>query len=707
MKSVIKNTNIILLIFFSIVVLSLFNFCLSKENDYISNSTNYLTQQTSKNIYVKEGNESSTLGDGTESNPYESILYAIEKSSNGDTIVLLENIGYRQPAANVNFIINKNLTIDGQGNTLSFRGSNLEILANVEFKNLTLNMIPDGSSTTKIYASGNEVTFNNVSTLISQAQDSERPTIIGGSASGSPSGSHTKINIIGGSSETRFKEIIAGKENGDSSIPVTISISSVYSKVDNGINLGGVGNYKVTGKVNITTNSKNIKTINGTNSTNNTLTITDSTLYNINLINIQNLILKNKAEITPTTNFYGVKGNIELKEGTSLWINTPSQVELTNLLGTGALIISADTNILIKGKMEDASNIKINGFESDLYRNINKIFVEVSGSINQNTKVSLYQENEYYLIQKEDKKYRLLENLVFEKDYMIEINVIKKPNKLSYYIGEEIDLTGLELELVDDLYVTKIITHEELNDYDIIYEPNTKLTKDDNIITLKHDNIKATIEIEVTEKKSEPTDSEKYSPITKNITTTINNKVDAKSFITNSNELPASTTYTYVEEPDFSKEGNQDISINVLYPDNSKDIISVLLIIEKTQNTQDENIGKNDKLPEEEQKPVLDNNKEEIPKNEEVKDNEIKVPNENQNPQEEHPESDNIVDSENNTNTNDEDKKDTQNIEKNTTSKKNNKIIIIILSITSLLCVVITNYIGIREKKKNANLVKN
>lgn len=702
MKSVIKNTNIILLISFSIVVLSLFNFCLSIENDYISNSTNYLTQQTSKNIYVKEGNESSTLGDGTESNPYESILYAIEKSSNGDTIVLLENIGYRQPAANVNFIINKNLTIDGQGNTLSFRGSNLEILANVEFKNLTLNMIPDGSSTTKIYASGNEVTFTNVSTLISQAQDSERPTIIGGSASGSPSGSHTKINIIGGSSETRFKEIIAGKENGDSSIPATISISSVYSKVDNGINLGGVGNYKVTGKVNITTNSKNIKTINGTNSTNNTLTITDSTLYNINLINIQNLILKNKAEITPTTNFYGVKGNIELKEGTSLWINTPSQVELTNLSGTGSLIISADTNILIKGNIEDASNIKINGFESDLYRNINKIFVEVSGSINQNTNVSLYQENEYYLIQKEDKKYRLLENLVFEKDYMIEINVIKKPNKLSYYIGEEIDLTGLELELVDDLYVTKIITYEELSDYDIIYEPNTKLTKDDNIITLKHDNIKATIEIEVTEKKSELTDSEKYSPITKNITTTINNKVDAKSFITNSNELPTSTTYTYVEEPDFSKEGNQDISINVLYPDNSKDIVSVLLIIEKEQSSKDESDNKNNQLPEAEQKPTLDSNVEEIPKtDEEVKDNEIKVPNENQNPQEEHPESDNIVDSENNTN--DEDKKDTQNIEKNTTSNKNNKIIIIILSITSLLCVVITNYIAIREKKRILN----
>ena len=54
----------------------------------------------------------------------------------GDTIKLLENVGYRQPAANVNFKFTKDLIIDGNNYTLSFRGSNLEILGDVEFKNI-------------------------------------------------------------------------------------------------------------------------------------------------------------------------------------------------------------------------------------------------------------------------------------------------------------------------------------------------------------------------------------------------------------------------------------------------------------------------------------------------------------------------------------------------------------------------------------------
>ena len=221
-----KKNNKFIILFLSIILISFVGIEIIKNNNITANINNHMAQQSSKIIYIVEGDESSTTGNGTESNPYQSIEYAVKKANDGDTIKLLENIGYRQPAANVNFIIDKNITIDGGNYTLSFRGSNLELLANVEFKNITLNMIPDGSGTTKIYVSGNEVTFNNVSTLISQAQTNERPTIIGGSASGSPSGAHTKINILNGSSETRFKEIIAGKENADSSLPVTINISN-------------------------------------------------------------------------------------------------------------------------------------------------------------------------------------------------------------------------------------------------------------------------------------------------------------------------------------------------------------------------------------------------------------------------------------------------------------------------------------------------
>ncbi len=623
-----KNNNYIVII---LVLLIISIYSIKNEINITSTKTNYLTQQNTKTIYIIEGNESSTAGDGSESNPYESIEYAIKQANNGDTIYLLENIGYRQPAANVNFIINKDITIDGGSHVLSFRGSNLELLANVEFKNLTLNMIPDGAGTTKIYASGNEVTFNNVSTLISQAQSSERPTIIGGAAPGSTSGTHTKINILNGSSETRFKEIIAGKENGNSSIPVTINISSVYSKVDNGINLGGNNNYKVTGNINLTTNSKNIKKIDGTNSTNNTITITDSIIYNIELINIKNIVLKNNAEMTPK-NFLGISGDLNLSAGTALWINTANQVSINNLKGTGELILSTDSNLLIKGNIIDSANIKLDGFESDLRSNLNKIFVEVQGTINKNSNITLYNEYEYYLLNKEGNKYRLIENNGFDKNNISKIEVIEKPTKLSYIVGDTIDITNLLLKLTDNQNNTIIVDYTNLNDYNLTYTPITKLTTNDKNITIKKDNIKTTIPIVVKEKETNKKLSEQYTPIIKDSYIKQNEKITAKDFISNIDKLPKETKYSFQKEPDFNKVGKQSIVVIITYKDNSTDVLSSTLTIEKNitqeeQSDNQENIKEEEKTPdiEEEQPNVEEQIKpEETPKNEQEEQHEDK-----------------------------------------------------------------------------------
>ena len=615
-----KNNNYLVIILF-LLIISIYS--IKNEINITSTKTNYLTQQNTKTIYIIEGNESSTAGDGSKSNPYESIEYAIKQANNGDTIYLLENIGYRQPAANVNFIINKDITIDGGSHELSFRGSNLELLANVEFKNLTLNMIPDGVGTTKIYASGNEVTFNNVSTLISQAQSSERPTIIGGAAPGSTSGTHTKINILNGSSETRFKEIIAGKENGNSSIPVTINISSVYSKVDNGINLGGNNNYKVTGNINLTTNSKNIKKIDGTNSTNNTITITDSTIYNIELINIKNIVLKNNAEMTPK-NFLGISGDLNLSAGTALWINTANQVSINNLKGTGELILSTDSNLLIKGNIIDSANIKLDGFESDLRSNLNKIFVEVQGTINKNSNITLYNEYEYYLLNKEGNKYRLIENNGFDKNNISKIEVIEKPTKLSYIVGDTIDITNLLLKLTDNQNNTIIVDYTNLNDYNLTYTPITKLTTNDKNITIKKDNIKTTIPIVVKEKETNKKLSEQYTPIIKDSYIKQNEKITAKDFISNIDKLPKETKYSFQKEPDFNKVGKQSIFVIITYKDNSTDVLSSTLTIEKNiiqeeQSDNQDNIKEEEKTPdiEEEQPNVEEQIKPEEPTNEE------------------------------------------------------------------------------------------
>lgn len=638
-----NRINKFLIISFSILIMSLFN---NNQEDNISYS-NSNASASPKTIYIIQGNESSTSGDGTESNPYQSILYAVSKANDGDTIKLLENIEYRQPAANVNFEFTKDLIIDGNNYTLSFRGSNLEILGDVEFKNMTLNIIPDGSSTTKIYASGNELTFNNVSTLISQAQSSERPTIIGGSASGSKSGTHTKINILNGSSETRFKEIIAGSDTSNSSLPVTINITSEYSKVDNGINLGGSSNYKVTGAVNITTNSKNIKKIIGTNSTNNTLTITDSIIYNIELTNIKNINLKNNAEITPT-NFNGITGDLNLSNGTALWVNTVGQVSLNNLKGPGELIISTDSNLLIKGNTNETSNIKINGFESDLYANINKVYVEILGTINQNTKVSLYNENDYYLINKEDTKYRLIEDNGFNKSNIKKIEVNKKPNKTSYLVGETLNLTGLILKLTDSNNLTLLVDYTNLKNYNITYSPTSKLTSSNKDITINCGNLTTTIPITVTEKTTPKKDSETYKPLIQNQQTKLNEKLTAKSFITNSNTLPSNTKYTFEKEPNYTILGNQTINIIITYPDNSKITLQAIITIvdneeliappqeeqeqKPTQDNQEQQ--PNNQLPNQDNKEEAPNNpliedKEEIPQKEVKPNNENKINNSN------------------------------------------------------------------------------
>lgn len=633
-----KKNNKFIILFLSIILISFVGIEIIKNNNITANINNHMAQQSSKIIYIVEGDESSTTGNGTESNPYQSIEYAVKKANDGDTIKLLENIGYRQPAANVNFIIDKNITIDGGNYTLSFRGSNLELLANVEFKNITLNMIPDGSGTTKIYVSGNEVTFNNVSTLISQAQTNERPTIIGGSASGSPSGAHTKINILNGSSETRFKEIIAGKENADSSLPVTINISSEYSKVDNGINLGGISNHKVTGEVSLTTNSKNIKKINGTNSTNDTVTITDSTIYNIELTNIKNLNLKNNAEITPT-NFSSLDGDLNLSNGTALWLNTIGQVPINNLKGTGDLIISTDTNIIIKGDIVDASNIKLNGFESDLVSNLNKIYIEVTGTINSKTKVSLYNENEYYLINKEGNKYRLIENNNFDKENIKKIEVIQNPNKLSYIVGDTIDINGLILKLTDINDNSIIVDYTNLNDYNITYTPNTKLTINDKIITIQNKTIKATISIVITEKVTRKTDSEIYTPTIENKTIKSDERLKASEFITNKTKLPKDTKYAFEKEPDFKKIGTQEVKVIITYKDNSKDTISATLTIEETKQEEQES-PEIEHLQPEEQAPQDEEKKED---NEIVNKEELTIKGQNINQKEQKDSKSNII----------------------------------------------------------------
>ncbi|MDD6224158.1 MAG: Rib/alpha-like domain-containing protein [bacterium] len=613
----IKNkTNFKKLLFFSFSLFLLFiagiynKMLIEKEelnskilNQELNDSKNYtyMAQASSRIIYVTEGNENSIAGDGSTQNPYQSLSYAISQANHGDTIKIMTGIVYRQQVANETFKINKSITIDGQGNYLNFRGSNLEILANVKLVNMNLIMIPDGVQQSKIYVSGNQITFDNVSTLISRAQYDQRPMIIGGSKDYGPMGSHTVINIFNGSSETRFKEIIVGKENSDISTPATININSAFSKVDNGIVLGGSGYYQVTGKVKVISNSRNINNIYGSNSTDNEVTIRSATIYNLNLTGIKKVILSDRAHLS-LKKFYGLNGDIEVKSGTQLWISTPGEAQVDNILGTGEVVISAGSSLNVRQNIVDATNIKIRGFDSELQQNLNKVFLTVGGSINSGATVSLYSSNDYYKMKKDGNKYKLVENTEFDKNNIKKIEVLQKPTKLSYLEGEKIDLSGINLKLTDSNNTEESIGVNQLSEYNITYLPTSTLKTTNKEIILKVNNIKTSIAITVS-KKSTPTktQAQTYEPTATNKTITKGDSIKAEDIIKNKSSLPKNTTYKFKNSLDTSKVGKQEIEIIVTYPDTSKDTVSFTLTVKtktsdkSTQATESKESSSNEK----------------------------------------------------------------------------------------------------------------
>lgn len=380
---------------------------LNSTNDFAKSI--YEENETANILYAREGEETSKEGMGTLENPYHSLSYALEKAKDGDTIKLVEDVLYRQQNNDV-FKIDKAVTIDGQNNKLSFRGSNLSLENNVTFKNMTLNMIPEGVSDPKIYVSGNEVTFDNVSTFITQIQSNVRPTIIGGSHDGGVgNGNHTKINIIGGSSETRFKRIIAGSEGSDSDIPVTITIQSEFAKVDDGIILGGANNFQVTESARVISDSKNIKSIDARNTISNEVVLKSHIFSNMNLQNIIHLTLSDNADLT-LSNVANISGHLTVENGSKLWINREGGMSIGNLKGSGEIKIRANSSLSVDGDVEDDMKITVQIFESELSNYVNKNYLKVEGNINESASVNLSASTAEYSLQKLDgsNTYRLV-----------------------------------------------------------------------------------------------------------------------------------------------------------------------------------------------------------------------------------------------------------------------------------------------------------
>lgn len=365
-------------------------------------------------IYVKNGNEQSQVGDGTSTNPYESLKYAISKANDGDTIKLVEKIVFRNPGM---FEINKAVTIDGQNNILNFIGADIGLGKNVEFKNLDLKMIHETNRVPVIYVGGHELRINNVSTKISDIQNDVRPMIVAGDKDGNPSGTYAKINISGGSSQTRFNKILVGNETGDLYIPVDININSEYAVVDNGIILGKDDNSQVLGKVTVTSNSKGIKKIDGTHSIDNEVILKDSKFYNLSLDNIVNLTLSNNAEFTVGSE-KAFLGTMDLKENTKLFVTGNKQFNIGLLKGSGMIILNPDSLLNVKKMIQDTVHIKLIATEDKLLDKLNRVYVKAEEGIAEGILASIDPLSDNYFLERSGKTYVLSEH---ETTYTVRI----------------------------------------------------------------------------------------------------------------------------------------------------------------------------------------------------------------------------------------------------------------------------------------------
>ncbi|HFU4450430.1 TPA: ZmpA/ZmpB/ZmpC family metallo-endopeptidase [Streptococcus suis] len=379
--------------------------------------TSIYSQPKARELYVTNGAESSTDGQGTEANPYQSLSYALSQAKDGDTIKLVSDVQHRQETP---FLINKAVTIDGQGHRLTFRGPNVELGNDVTFANMTLNMLVDASQQATIYANGYHLTFDRVSTTISQAQSNLRPTLVAGSRTGDPAGSHGQITITNGSSDTRFNTIYAGNADSISSIPVTISILSDFVSVDQGIKLSGVNGEDVMAPVLVTSKSSSLKTIDGTGSWDNKVTIDTARVYGLNLQNIQTLELVNKADVSLASQVSDIATGVKLASGTQLTIDN-NPVTLGELSGQGKVIIPATASLVVTGSIEGTVEVLVRGFEHNLSPHVDKVFVTAEGGFADTVRIALENQSDRFSLNNEGISYRLVEPTQTPQDIQIHL----------------------------------------------------------------------------------------------------------------------------------------------------------------------------------------------------------------------------------------------------------------------------------------------
>lgn len=390
-------------------------------------------------VYLKNGEGSLTIGNGTVNNPYQNIRTALKNIKNGQTLKLVGTISYTKyevdnEKAPLPLMIDKNIIIEGSSGKLPTDvdadglvvRAPIQLGANVTFKNIKLQLVPQvvlgaggrqnilgaqSPMAATIFAAGNTLTLDNVNTKVgtNSLQDKDRPYISGGTYKNNGTlGKKSVINIINPNSQTKFAAIYAGDYWNDRNIDVEINLNS--SVLNNKIYTGGFSK-KLTGNVSVRLGDKsNIYSFDKTNHSGN-LNVTvdkDSYMDNLDINGIDELTLDENAKVI-------------LKKGSDL------NIKNINIKKDSVLDLRKGNNLNLKGNLTGANNVNNAGCVLIASTQTLNISNEVIGITKLNHLNTIYSQvvannHQYVKANKSSNGDFVLDNIV-HRGYILEKNI--------------------------------------------------------------------------------------------------------------------------------------------------------------------------------------------------------------------------------------------------------------------------------------------
>ena len=390
-------------------------------------------------VYLKNGEGSLTLGNGTVNNPYQNIRTALKNIKNGQTLKLVGTVSYTKyevdnEKAPLPLMIDKNIIIEGSSGKLPTDvdadglvvRAPIQLGANVTFKNIKLQLVPQvvlgaggrqnilgaqSPMAATIFAAGNTLTLDNVNTKVgtNSLQDKDRPYISGGTYKNNGTlGEKSVINIINPNSQTKFAAIYAGDYWNDRNIDVEINLNS--SVLNNKIYTGGFSK-KLTGNVSVRLGDKsNIYSFDKTNHSGN-LNVTvdkDSYMDNLDINGIDELTLDENAKVI-------------LKKGSDL------NIKNINIKKDSVLDLRKGNNLNLKGNLTGANNVNNAGCVLIASTQTLNISNEVIGITKLNHLNTIYSQvvannHQYVKANKSSNGDFVLDNIV-HRGYILEKNI--------------------------------------------------------------------------------------------------------------------------------------------------------------------------------------------------------------------------------------------------------------------------------------------